>query len=470
MNRRWTWCAGVALGARLVAAPGVALAQDPTPNADEPNKAPAAAVETTTPAAAPSPTSAPPATPEAPRDVSAPVVPEASPYSAPSDAADLGKPQALTLYGFLDFGVNKFYTSDRSQLNALFPSRAGTFVLGNVNLFFDAEPYQDWRSLIEVRFTNLPHGYERTLASPLGDQYERADTRVEDFTSPSIRGEATLGSVIIERAQTEYAFSDAFKIMGGYFFTPFGIWNVDHGTPTLISLLLPSFMADSRIPIRQLGVEAHGSFYTSDWELGYSVYVGNGRTPSQVDFTEDKTVGGRLFASSTGTAVKAKFGVSGYRAPHSDMRKEVVSLLPYLVETQQTVAGTEWAAGADVSVDAGPFRLRTEGLVRRIDFEPGKRDGRTPNHYFTNGYVIAAYQLPWAGLEPYVYVEGMHWPSVVGDTAVVPSVGLNVHFNPAVQLKTQYGRAFFFDTSLKENRNPSDNNVQNVSARLVVSF
>jgi hypothetical protein len=235
-------------------------------------------------------------------------------------------------------------------------------------------------------------------------------------------------------------------------------------------LLLPSFEADGYIPIRQLGLEVHGSFYTSNWEFGYNAYVGNGRTPSQVDFTEDKTVGGRLFASSTGTATKVKFGVSGYRAPGSDIRKEVVSLIPYLVETQQTQSSVEYAVGADVSVDAGPFRLRTEGLTRRIDFEPGQRGGRTPDHWFSNAYVLAAYQLPWAGLEPYVYVEGMHWPSILGDTAVIPSVGLNIHFNPAVQFKSQYGQAFFFDTVLKENRTPSDNNVKNVTARLVVSF
>src|SRR5688572_12306877 len=244
MNRRTTWCARIAL-AHSFALPCVAFAQEPGPNGEEQKKTPPAdvepttpaaesqgsapeirdvapRVETTTPAAAQSAAPGASAVPEAQREVSAPAVLEASPYSPPPDAAELGKPQALTIYGFTDFGVNKFYTSDRSQLNALFPSRAGTFVLGNVNLFFDAEPYQDWRSLIEVRFTNLPHGYERTLASPLGDQYQREDTRVEDFTSPSIRGEATLGSVIIERAQTEYAFSDAFKIMGGYFFTPFG--------------------------------------------------------------------------------------------------------------------------------------------------------------------------------------------------------------------------------------------------------
>ena len=61
--------------------------------------------------------------------------------------------------------------------------------------------------------------------------------------------------------------------------------------------------------------------------------------------------------------------------------------------------------GADVSVDAGPLRLRTEGLARRIDYEPGKRGG-SPDSWYTNGYVLAAYQLPWAGIEPYVVLRG----------------------------------------------------------------
>lgn len=161
---------------------------------------------------------------------------------------------------------------------------------------------------------------------------------------------------------------------------------------------------------------------------------------------------------------------SGYRAPTSDIRKQVTSLLPYLTRTEQTVAGTEWAAVADISVDAGPFRFRTEGFTRRIDFEPGKHPGNTPNYWFTDAYVLAAFQLPWAGLEPYVYAEVMHWPSILGDTTIIPSAGLNVHFNPAVQLKTQVGEAFSFDMSLEEDRNPSDNNVRNVAARLVVSF
>jgi hypothetical protein len=425
---------------------------------------------------APAATEAPPPPASQDRAVagSAPATPLSKKASLPVETteAELSqvevRPQTLSLYGFSDFGFDEFYTSDRSQLNALFPTRKGTFVLGNANVFFDAEPYEGWRSLIEVRFTNLPHGVERSLSSPLGDPYDRTSTEVQDFTSPSVRDDVVLGSVIIERAQTEYAVSDALKIMGGYFFTPFGIWNVDHGTPTLISLLLPSFESDGYLMKQQLGVQAYGSLYTSNWELGYHAYVGNGRTPSQVDFTEDKTVGGRLFASSVGTAVKTRFGVSAYRAPGSDTKKEVVSLIPYLVRTEETVASKEWAVGADASVDAGPFRLRTEGFVRRIEYERGKR-GQNPDSYYGNAYVLAAYQLPWAGLEPYLYVEGIRFTSALGDVALLPSLGLNVHFNPAVQLKLQYAEARFFDVTTK-GRTPSDNDVRNVAARLVVSF
>jgi hypothetical protein len=383
----------------------------------------------------------------------------------------LMRPQPLSLYGFTDFGFNKFYTSDKSQLNLLFPSKAGTFVLGNVNLFLDAEPYDDWRSLVEIRFTNLPDGYERTLGSPAGP-YQRDNTTIQDYTSPSIRGSVTLGSIVIERAQTEYAFSDAFKVMAGYFFTPWGIWNVDHGTPTLISLLLPSFMADDYLPLRQLGVQAYGSFYTPHWEFGYHAYLGNNRTPSQVDFNDNKSFGARVFASSTGSAVKAKFGLSGYYGHGYDISKDIVAVDPYQVQTTTTVAYREWMAGADASIDAGALRLRLEGLVRRVDYEPGKNpsnDG-ADGTYYGDGYVLLAYALPFWGFEPYFYGEAIHWKSNLGDTALIPSVGLNVHVNPAVQLKMQYGHAMFMNVGSHDVKTPSDNNVDNLAARLVVSF
>jgi hypothetical protein len=155
--------------------------------------------------------------------------------------------------------------------------------------------------------------------------------------------------------------------MAGYFFTPFGIWNVDHGTPTLISLLLPSFQADQFLPNHQLGVQLYGSVYTTGWELGYHAYVANNRTPSQVDFDDGKTFGGRVFLSSTGSAVKTKIGASGYYGHFIDVARRIASVDPYVVATDETVRNRQWAVGADLSIDAGPLRIRTEGLVRRIE-------------------------------------------------------------------------------------------------------
>jgi hypothetical protein len=381
------------------------------------------------------------------------------------------EPRPLAISGFVDFGFNHFFTPEESQLNFLFPTRAATFVLGNINLFFDANPAPGWRSLVEIRFTNLPHGEEVSFADPLGGQYVRRDTRMSDFTSTSLRNDVVLGAIIIERAWAEYAFDDALKVQAGYFLTPYGIWNQDHGTPTLISLLLPAFQADQYIPNRQLGLQLYGSFYPSGWQLGYHAYVANSRGPSQVDFADEKAFGGRVFGSNLGSSVKATVGASGYYGSERDIEKRIVSVDPYELETEELGVMREWAVGLDTAVDAGSLRIRTEGMVQRRRREEGKpRLGSEPDHYSWDGYVLAAYQLPWAGLEPYGYFEAMHYPSPFGDTVLIPSAGLNVHFSPAAQLKTQYAHAMFYDFTVESDRTPSDNNVHNVSARLVVSF
>jgi hypothetical protein len=244
----------------------------------------------------------------------------------PPDVEAAAEVDPLRLYGFLDFGFNRFVTSEKSQLNFLFPTKASTFLLGNINLFLDANPSPGWRSLVEIRFTNLPHGREESFATPLGDPYVRTDTRTNDFTSPALRSEVLLGSIVIERAFAEYAFTDAVKLQTGYFLTPYGIWNQDHGTPTLISLVIPAFQADEYIPSRMLGVQLHGSVYAPGWQFGYHAYVANGRGPSQVDLGDEKAFGGRVFATSLGESFKPTFGASAYYGPDTNTQKRIVSL------------------------------------------------------------------------------------------------------------------------------------------------
>lgn len=464
------WLFALTLPPRFAAAQEAPPAPAPEPAAPSvPASESPPAVSSAAPSSAPVP-STPPASPTA---GSAPAIASESaplPTAMVPDADEL-EPRPLEISGFFDVGFNRFYTSDESQLNFLFPTRAATFVLGNINLFFDANPSPGWRSLVEIRFTNLPHGEEISFADPLGGEYERRDTRVSDFTSTSLRNDVVLGAIIIERAWAEYTFDDAFKVQAGYFLTPYGIWNQDHGTPTLISLLLPAFQADQYIPNRQLGVEVHGSFYPSGWQLGYHAYIANSRGPSQVDLANEKAFGGRLFASSLGSYVKATVGTSAFYGSERDNEKRVVSVDPYRVETEELGGMREWALAADTAIDAGPLRVRTEGMVqRRRKLDDLPRLGNEPDHFAWDGYALAAYALPWFGLEPYGYFEVMHAPSALGDTVLIPSVGLNVHFSAAAQLKTQYAHATFHNFVTESDHDPSNNDVGNVSARLAVSF
>ena len=127
--------------------------------------------------------------------------------------------QKIKIYGFLDFGLRKTFGA-KDPLFAGLIHRPLTFVLGNVNLYFDAQPMPDWRALVEARLTTYPHGAETVDQS---GTFQRTDTRVYDTSSPSGRNRVIWGGVVLERAQIEHTMFDMFNLRVGYFLTPYGI-------------------------------------------------------------------------------------------------------------------------------------------------------------------------------------------------------------------------------------------------------
>lgn len=70
-----------------------------------------------------------------------------------------------------------------------------------------------------------------------------------------------------------------------------------------------------------------------------------------------------------------------------------------------------------------------------------------------------------AGLEPYVLVDWMRWPTMLGTGILMPSAGVNVRFTAATQLKLQYAHIHFWgDVS------PGQDDVGLFAGRLVVAF
>ena len=393
---------------------------------------------------------------------------------ASRDVSETHEPM-LRIYGFMDMGLQKIFMGDHSLLQAIVPSAAATFVLGNVDLYFDAQPTDSWRALIEIRFTNLPDG-EDVLGSPV-TPYTRTDTTTYDTTSANgVISQIRLGSIVIERAYIEWHQSDLFTLRAGEFLTPFGIWNVDHGTPTLIALMLPQFIRSETFPIEQIGVQLAGVKHLAPWDLGYNLYVTNGRSPTQFDLSDDKAIGGRFYIRRV-LPHPLTLGVSFYFDSYLDQRRSVVETVPVSIVRTNTVEYSEQSLAADASLDLGSLRLRSEGTMRRVVYDGDERepvDGSSGTLFWADrveldAYVLAAYQLPH-GFEPFLYFEYQHWPTELGNDLIIPSVGLNIHFTASTQLKMQAAYTRYFDLGGGATSDHSVNDTLFVASRLVMAF
>ena len=373
----------------------------------------------------------------------------------------------LKLYGFADVGVQRIW-ADR-EVDALAPeTEALTFVLGNVNLYLDAAVAKNWRFLAEMRFGLGPDG---SVPRPKGGYGYAAglDTSVSD-PSAANGGFTNLkwAGVVPQRAHIDWTPSDAFSLRAGLFLTPYGIWNVDHGTPTRIMASEPVFLSTQLIPNQLVGLQAYGTLPALPWTIGYHVHVSNGRTVGQVDLTDNKAVGGRLFVT-TRDPFPIKLGVSGYWGTSEDETRTFTA-------RTTNYAFTEYAVSGDVSLDIGSLRIRSEVVTSWTVYEDGKRRellGVPLADTMRMGtYLMLAYQLPWYGIEPLIMTEWLRIPIPrnlpVGEGVIMPSVGVNVYFTPSTMLRTQFAVAHGLDFS--EHPVHTSGFLYQGAARLITAF
>lgn len=379
------------------------------------------------------------------------------------------------IYGFMDMGFQRVWSGSRAASIGTGSPRALTFVLGNVNLYFDAMPLAGWRGLTELRFTNYPNGFvTRTGVPALGVTEQRTSTSVFDVNAPDPGwSEVKWGGVVLEQSWIQGTLNDWFSARIGYFLTPFGIWSIDHGTPTLIALSRPQFTRGRFYPDHQLGLQALGQVSEGSWTFSYVGYVSNGKTQGEVDVTDEKAFGGRLSAATTRPFPFA-VGVAGYTGRYSEKVDEVDPTNTLVIRQREVIAYRQWDVGADVSLDVGEFRLRSEAAIERIEYEQGKRElvydipgTAWPDRTLWAFYLLGAYRLPWLGLEPYLAFELYRYPTPLSEAAVIPGAGVNVHFSTEVQLKVQFADAHFFDF---DGTNHALHDTTMLASRLVMSF
>jgi len=236
--------------------------------------------------------------------------------------------RAFNVYGFFDLNLYVSELPDSPRKNLV--AEDLTFVVNRLNLYFSSHMTQNLSALVEVRFTFLPLGAEKSFKDELItlSPYDRIDTTIMDpFTTERI----PLGGLFIERVHLTWKPMDEFGIIAGRFLTPYGIWNVEHGSPVRIPILSPYFMIRELVPAAQTGVQIFGRFFPFDgFYLDYAVTASNNRGPAEsvYDVSDNKAFGLRLKGLYEKEDFSASLGGYVYYGTVKDISKRWSDYLP----------------------------------------------------------------------------------------------------------------------------------------------
>ncbi len=353
----------------------------------------------------------------------------------------------LNIYGFTDFTYTHLLN------DFAFASPYPTFLIGNVNLYVGADLGDGWRSLTEFRLLYLPHG-SIPAAEAFSPTAVRTDTTVGD---PADLGRPQRwGGVEIERAWLEYRAHPLLTIRAGQWLTPYGIWNVDHGSPVIIGVRRPYVVGESLIPERQTGVMVYGSQLVGQTELGYVFGLSNGRGPLDAyqDLDNNKAVTARLSVTNESPIGNLAAGFTVYRGRFTDRQSR------FAVDSAGRF-GMEWISSQryeelslsgdlkwvweDVTLQ-GEFMMRDTAMDDRVRAAAfGGPPGFVPDFRSVGFYVLAAYRLPWLNITPFFGGEQYDPGQEFAPDAAALWGGLNIRPTPRVVLKAQYTESWFTD-------------------------
>lgn len=356
---------------------------------------------------------------------------------------------SLDIFGFFDFSFYKFFVDDDAILNGILNENPW-FTVQHLNLYLHSQLSQSFSFTAEIRFTFLPRGMS-TWGFQGISEYERVNVVAVDAANSE---HLSLGGIVIERAHFTWKPSDYFGIIAGRFVTPFGIWNVDHGSPVLIPILLPFTITHRYVPLAQTGLQAFGrAFLSEKWFFDWAVTLSNGRNPveSLEDTDFNKGLGLRMRFSYEGENVLASLGGYGYYGDYTDYEKIIKSVDPFHLAVIDTTKYTEWVGSLDFLLETYGFRLQTEFVYCYIDYqlhderEPIRGLGYQPSYTRFDFYTLLAYKLPldrWLGgmsISPFVFYEYINYDdSVPGLTGDNYRAGLNFKPTPFLVLKGEY--------------------------------
>lgn len=422
----------------------------------QPEPEPAAGAERTS-----EPLSEPTPTPEPEPEPKAEPGPEPEPEALLESLTDHEEPLSaggleaspIDIYGFADFTYRHSLLSEDSPWNAFIPRHASMYV-GNINLYFDKQIAQDWRSLLEARLTYLPHGARQIGFG--GDPITRENNRESDYTV--FQRDRNIGGLILEQIWLDYTPDPRLTVRVGQWLSPYGIWVTDHGSPAIIGVSPPFIVGSELIPERQVGVQLKGgALLTGPLEYSYALGFSNGRTDVTAfeDLDDNKAITAR-FALHLSALGQFDLGSSAYYGRHTES-VEVIQVAgnELSAEEQVSLQLDELVYAFDARWVLGGLHAQSEWMVYERKYTdvgrpPAAQGGLAPDRRKWGGYGLVGYRLPWFPLMPYAKVE--YAPDNTAEALGIPdriaifTGGLNYRPLADVVLKGEYTHAYLTES------------------------
>jgi hypothetical protein len=357
-----------------------------------------------------------------------------------------GLDTSVRLSGFIDFGTEVALTDATEDLIG-----KSTMFVGNLNLYITKNISETVRMMAEIRFTYLPNGASTNPLDP------PANTTTADYAD--FDRALRWGGIEIERVYLDWAAHRFLTIRVGQFLTPYGIWNVDHGSPTIITVSRPYSVGDNFFPERQTGFEFFGRSELSSYgTIGYHLTFSNGTGPASEykDLDKNKAVGARAFFEYRKLG-ELKIGGSIYYGRDTASLPTTVPVNGELVFGEKiTTQADILALAADASWRYRGIHLQAEFISRQMKYTDS---GRTqafslatlspsyPADSLTwGGYILGGYRFDWLGVMPYFMFEymGGHDPTFQSiQRSPAFFAGINMRPLDAVAIKFEYAFVHF---------------------------
>ena len=151
------------------------------------------------------------------------------------------------------------------------------FRLHHMSLFFEKRVTDDWKFFSEIEYEDAPFL-----------EYEFEGKKADSIC------EGCYGKIFLEAANFTYAYDPVMSLRAGRFFTPAGIWSVDHYPSFVPTQLRPEHVRNI-FPQVVDGVGIFGTISMGNSFLNYDLYLGNGEGNSgSADSNSEKATGAKV--------------------------------------------------------------------------------------------------------------------------------------------------------------------------------